>query len=42
MSLFIIEYILGAEDSSDEELDDNDDPKEDIATTSEDNEDSYG
>ena len=41
MSLFIIEYMLEAEDSSDEELDANDDPKEDVGTTSEDIEDGY-
>ena len=39
--LFIKEYMLEGEDSSDEELDANDDPKEDIATTGEDIEDGY-
>lgn len=41
ISLYITEYMLEAEDSSDEELDANDDPKEDTPTAGEDIEDGY-
>ena len=41
MSLFLKEYILEVEDSSDEELDANDDPKEEVPTAGDDIEDGY-
>ena len=41
ISLYNTEYMLEAEDSSDEELDANDDPKEDTPTVGEDIEDGY-